>query len=164
MSTHECPQCGLEHGGVLREQTPPEVRIAEINKERDIELARIGRSETKTVAEIEAGAMVETAELDAAAAVAVAEETGPPEAEAEGETMPSSWMAPRSSPSPSPSRRWSREASRSPRRSAGTPVTGVSDRMVNQPNEFRSFRASDLRLIRSEGGNFPRKIGAFRSF
>lgn len=88
MSTHECPQCGLEHGGVLREQTPPEVRIAEINKERDIELARIGRSETKTVAGIEAEAMVETAELDAAAAVAVAEATDAPEAEAEPETIP----------------------------------------------------------------------------
>ena len=87
MSTHECPQCGLEHGGVLREQTPPEVRIAEINKERDIELARIGRSEMKAVAGIEAGAMVETAELDAAAAVAVAEEAGAPEAEPEGENQ-----------------------------------------------------------------------------
>ena len=87
MSTHECPQCGLEHGGVLREQTPPEVRIAEINKERDIELARIGRSEMKAVAGIEAEAMVETAELDAAAAVAVAEEAGAPEAEPEEETQ-----------------------------------------------------------------------------
>ena len=119
MSTHECPQCGLEHGGIIREQTPAEVRIAEIQKERDIAIARLEYGEAKTLAAIEADTAVVVAELETGSAIAVAEATDAPEAEPEGENQaiivegppveaepePEPTLEPRSEPIPRQERR-----------------------------------------------------------
>lgn len=60
---HYCTGCGQQHGGPARESE--EVKIAKINADRDIEVARLARGAAK----IEAEAEVEVAELATEAAV-----------------------------------------------------------------------------------------------
>ena len=86
---HYCSACGEIHGGNSREAD--EVRIAKINAERDIEVARIQRSEAKAAmdAETEQTEIVAEAEVESAVAEAIvtttilAENDQPPEPESE---------------------------------------------------------------------------------
>ena len=91
MATHDCPDCGLTHSMPER-GTSEAVRIAEINANRDIEVARLARAEARmeTEAELAAVGIVTEAETEQAvieaesgveAAEAVAEALAPPEPE-----------------------------------------------------------------------------------
>jgi hypothetical protein len=63
---HYCAACGEIHGGTGRESE--EVKIAKINAERDIEVAKLQRAETRDYTE----AATEQTEIAAQAEVAVA--------------------------------------------------------------------------------------------
>jgi hypothetical protein len=76
---HYCTGCGERHGGTHGKDA--EVRIAEINAKRDIEVARIQRGETRLAVETAAGAELAVAEVQAEADVAVAAELAPALAE-----------------------------------------------------------------------------------
>ena len=69
-----CPECGVDHHAGERTGIADEVRIAKINADRDIEVARISRGEFVKTAEIAAETDVITTELETAAAVEVAAE------------------------------------------------------------------------------------------
>lgn len=82
--THYCTGCGEIHGG--KSGTPPEVRIAEINAQRDVEVARLSRSETREVVEGELAAVELETEAQVEEAVVkaeVLEEIAAPEPEPE---------------------------------------------------------------------------------
>ncbi len=79
---HYCSACGEIHGGGGE---PPEVKVARINADRDIEVARLARAEARQEieagveqTEIAAGAAVEQTAIEAEAII----ETGAPEPEA----------------------------------------------------------------------------------
>ena len=76
-----CAECGTDHHAGERDNSgrSAEVRIAEINAKRDVEVARIQRGEARAVTETEAETAVAVTELETVAAVAVAEATDPPE-------------------------------------------------------------------------------------
>jgi len=74
MAEHFCSACGQEH----ITGKSPEVRIAEINAERDVQIARMEYREAQQLAAVEAETAVVVTELETAAEVAVAEETDPP--------------------------------------------------------------------------------------
>lgn len=83
MDLHACPDCGLTHSAAGERPESDEVKIARLNKERDVEIARLSRSEMThmdetaiEVAEIEAGAQVDTAEA-IAPAIAAAGDSDP---------------------------------------------------------------------------------------
>lgn len=80
---HYCSACGEVHGGSSRESE--EVKIAKINADRDIEVAKLSRAEMREMneahteqTEIEAGAAVEQTAIEAEA---ITEIGVPPEAE-----------------------------------------------------------------------------------
>jgi hypothetical protein len=85
MGEHFCTGCGQPHGGNTGKDA--EVRIAEINAKRDIEVARIQRGEFQTVAATEAETEIAVAELETAAAVEVAAELDAPPAAEEPDTQ-----------------------------------------------------------------------------
>lgn len=83
MDLHNCPACGLAHAAAGEMPESDEVKIARIQKEERVEVARLQRSqeahydETRVeVAEIEAGGQVATAEA-LAPAIAAAGDSGP---------------------------------------------------------------------------------------
>ena len=89
MDMHSCPDCGLAHGSAGEMPESDEVKIARLNKERDVEIARLQARQDKDwnetrveVAEIEAGAEVDAA-VATAELVGDAIEAGALEAEAE---------------------------------------------------------------------------------
>jgi len=79
MPEHFCSACGQEH----TTGKSPEVRIAEINAQRDVEIARMEYRGDQEAAVLEAETAVTVTELETTADVAVAEETEPPPAPAE---------------------------------------------------------------------------------
>lgn len=89
MAVHSCTECGLVHDAlVAEERESDEVRIARINADRDIAVARYAArqeadwNETRVeVAKIEAKADVETAEVQAEVIGAAIEASDIPEAE-----------------------------------------------------------------------------------
>jgi hypothetical protein len=81
---HYCSACGELHGGSHGKN--PEIEIAKINAERDIQVAKLARNEFKpTEAELEN--RVELAEVEAGAQVATAEALGGGIAEAGPEVV-----------------------------------------------------------------------------
>lgn len=90
MAAHGCPECGLLHD--MPDHGESAVRIARINADRDIEVARLARAEARheidagvEQTEIAADAAVEQTEIEAAAIVEVGM---PPEPEPEPEPEP----------------------------------------------------------------------------
>lgn len=90
---HHCSACGEMHGGPGGETEA--VKIAKINAERDVEVARLARSEARQdieaqveVAEIEAGAQVDEAVVEAAVLEEIATPPADPEPEPEPEPAP----------------------------------------------------------------------------
>jgi hypothetical protein len=88
-----CPECGTDHhaGEHGRDGKTAEVKIAEIEANRDIEVARIQRGEMRTMGELNAETDVAVAEIEAGADVAAAEATAETVAavlDAGGETEP----------------------------------------------------------------------------
>ena len=77
MPEHFCSACGQEH----ITGKSPEVRIAEIQAERDVAIARMEYREAQDGAELAAETAIQVTELETAAEVAVAEETEPPPAD-----------------------------------------------------------------------------------
>jgi hypothetical protein len=69
---HYCTGCGQLHGG---RDLSAEVKIAKINADRDVEVARIQRGEFQ-MTPLEAETTIAVTELEAAAAVEVAAELG----------------------------------------------------------------------------------------
>jgi len=63
-----CPDCGIEHCADAKEVTAAEVRIAEINANRDIEVARLAKAETtiRTEGYIEETAIAADAQVEEA--------------------------------------------------------------------------------------------------
>lgn len=91
MATHDCPECGLVHSVPERGESEA-VRIARINADRDVEVARLQRAETRLETEAALAAVevvtegeAEIAEIEAEsgveAAEAVADALAPPEPE-----------------------------------------------------------------------------------
>jgi hypothetical protein len=72
LGPHYCTGCGEMHGGKPPEN--PEVAIARLQAERDIEVARINRGEFQKT-ELEAETEIKVAEIEAGAEVATAEAT-----------------------------------------------------------------------------------------
>lgn len=105
MDMHNCPECGLVHSAAGERPESDEVKIARLQAERDIEVARVAaRTERdyndtrEEVAKIEADADVAQAE---ALAEAVADEiTGDPEPPAE--PLPIVLEEPEAEPEPEP--------------------------------------------------------------
>jgi hypothetical protein len=73
MGSHYCAACGQIHGG---ERTDAEVRIAKINADRDIEVARLQRSEYQHAVDVDAETAVAVTELQTEAGVLEAEALG----------------------------------------------------------------------------------------
>ena len=69
---HYCAACGEVHGG--RGGKAPDVEIARIMADRDVEVARIARGETRQAVETGAETELAVAEVQAGADVAVAAE------------------------------------------------------------------------------------------
>lgn len=67
LGPHHCSACGDIHGGETVEA--PEVAIARINREADVEIARIGRGEAKAITETQGETDIAVAEIHAAAGV-----------------------------------------------------------------------------------------------
>lgn len=80
---HFCTGCGERHGGSHGKDA--EVRIAEIQAKRDIEVAKIERGVIRQETEVAAETEIATTEIEAEAAVAVAAEIGSGASEAEQE-------------------------------------------------------------------------------
>lgn len=85
-----CPDCGVEHCVDAKEVTTAEVEIARINKERDIELAKLSKAEQVVrtegyvaETEIQAEAQVEEAVVRAEVVGEVLDEILAPEPEPE---------------------------------------------------------------------------------
>jgi hypothetical protein len=70
MGPHHCSACGQMHGGEGRDA---EVKIAKINADRDIEVARISRGEWQHNADVEAETEIAVTEMETAAGVQEAE-------------------------------------------------------------------------------------------
>lgn len=86
MDLHACPDCGLTHAAAGERPVSDAVRIAELETHRDVEVARLARSqeahydETRVeVAEIEADGQVATAEALAPAIAAAGDSDPEPE-------------------------------------------------------------------------------------
>jgi hypothetical protein len=101
MDAHYCSACGESHGG--RQGESDEVKVAKINADRDIEVARLARAEARQEIEAE----IEQTEIIADAAVeeavveaAVLDDILNPEPEAAAEPEPTVVEIPDAEPEP----------------------------------------------------------------